>query len=81
MSEQMRRVPPSMVRELRADAERQLSVEEFNAWVNAPMTDAEREEIDSLIDWFTRRYPTPEARLEYARRAARDLAAMMPSST
>lgn len=75
-----RRPEPAIVRQLRADAERQLSVEEFNAWVNAPMTDDERDEIDSLIEWFTRRYPTPEARLEYARRAARDLAAIMPSS-
>jgi hypothetical protein len=71
---------PSTVRELRDESERRLSADEFNAWVNAPMSDAEREEIDSLIDWFTRRYPTPADRLEYARRAARDLAAMMPAS-
>lgn len=78
MSDRYSSIGGDIVRELRADSERQLSVEEFNAWVNAPMSDAEREEIDSLIDWFTRRYPTPAARLEYARRASRDLAAMMP---
>ena len=31
----------------------------------------EYEEIRSLIEWFKRRYPTPAARLGYARRATR----------
>jgi hypothetical protein len=46
-----------------------MSREEFDAYVNAPMSDDEREGIDELIAWFTRRYPTPEERLAYVRRA------------
>ena len=37
--------------------------------MRAPMSDDERDEILSLIDWFTRRYPTPGERLAAARRA------------
>ena len=33
------------------------------------MSDAEREEILSLVRWFTRRYPTAGERLAYAREA------------
>lgn len=54
------------VREL---AERRLTRAEFDAYVNAPMTPAEAEGIRELVDWFTRRYPTPGERLAYARRA------------
>jgi hypothetical protein len=53
--------------EVRRLAERRLSAEEFDAWVNAPMGEDERAEILSLIEWFTRRYPTPAARLAQAR--------------
>ena len=49
--------------------ERTLSREEFDAYVNAPMSDDERETMKELIDWFRRRYPTPEERLAYVRRA------------
>jgi hypothetical protein len=31
----------------------------------------EREEVLSLVQWFTRRYASPEARLAYVRRAPR----------
>jgi hypothetical protein len=60
---------PERLAALRADADRQLSREELDAYVNAPMGDAEREEIRSLVSWFTRRYPTAQERLAYARRA------------
>lgn len=53
----------------RAEAERQLSPEEFDAYVNAPISDAEREETRALVAWFTRRYPTGADRLAYVRRA------------
>jgi hypothetical protein len=54
------------VREL---AERELTVEGFNAYVNAPMSRAELEGIWESIDWFCRRYPTvlERARLFAAR--------------
>jgi hypothetical protein len=72
--------PPDVVAEIRAFAERRLTAEEFNAAVNAPMDEFEREQIDGLIDWFRRRYPTPAERLAYARRAYRRWAAAMPPS-
>jgi hypothetical protein len=56
------------VREL---AERQLTREEFTAYVSAPCSPEERAEHDEMIAWFTRRYPTPAQRLAWARRAWR----------
>jgi hypothetical protein len=72
--------PPHVVAKMRAVAERRLSAEEFDAYVNAPMDDFEREQIRGLIAWFRRRYPTPAERLAYARRAYRRWAAAMPPS-
>lgn len=37
----------------------------------AEAPDAERAERDALIAWFVRRYPTAEARLDYAIRKRR----------
>jgi hypothetical protein len=54
---------------LRAFAERQLTPEEFDAMLRAPMSPAEREEILDLFRWFQRRYPTAGKRLAYGRRA------------
>jgi hypothetical protein len=71
-------VSPADLAELRAFADRSLSREEFDAYVGAPMSEDERERIDELIDWFTRRYPTPEARLAYARRAYARARRVMP---
>ncbi len=50
-------------------SEQQLSAADFDAYVSAPMSDREREEILSLVAWFTRRYPTPSARFRAARKA------------
>ena len=71
MNEDRELVPPSpeLVARLREEAERRLSPEEFDAYVQAPMSRAELEEIAELSDWFCRRYPTPAARLAYVRRA------------
>lgn len=57
------------VAQLQAFAERRLTPEEFEAYCTAPVSDWERENTAALIDWFTRRYPTPLERLAYARRA------------
>lgn len=62
---------PEQQQALRALAERRLSPEELDAYVNAPMSEEERRSIHELIDWFTRRYPTPAQRLAYVRRATR----------
>jgi hypothetical protein len=61
---------PEAVRRARAFAERTLTPEEARAWLDAPMSDAERAEIRALHEWFIRRYPTPAERLAYARRAS-----------
>lgn len=61
--------PAEVLAEVRKDAERSLSPEELDAYVNAPMSREELEGIWELIDWFTRRYPTPAERLAYVRRA------------
>lgn len=44
--------------------EQPLSPEEFAARCRVPLTEDEK----TLIEWFRRRYPTPEARLRSARR-------------
>lgn len=73
-------VPPSpdVIRAVRAYADRRLSAEEFDAYVNSPITDEERAEVLSLIDWFTRRYPTPGERLAYNRRAWAGVVSRLP---
>jgi hypothetical protein len=62
---------PSFTPEQRAALEawenRRLTAEEFEARVNAPWTDQEREDFRALVAWFSRRYPTPAERLAAAR--------------
>jgi hypothetical protein len=48
---------------------RRLTPEEFQAYVDAPVSEVEREEALQLICWFKKRYPTPVERLAYAQRA------------
>jgi hypothetical protein len=78
MSRRLRPPSPEQVRRLRELAERPLSPEEFRSWVEAPITDEERENEVQLIRWFNRRYPTPGARLAYARGAMKWWQAAMP---
>jgi hypothetical protein len=80
MAERFVPPPPRVVAELRELANRKLSPDEFEAYVRAPMSDEEREEMDAFIDWFMRRYPTPADRLRYARHAAANMAKTMPPS-
>lgn len=47
--------------------ERRVSVEELHAAVHGPISDAEREDVLSLVSWFTKRYPTGAERLAYVR--------------
>jgi hypothetical protein len=54
---------------LRAEAERQLSPAEAKAYLETPVSDAEREDVLALNRWFTTRYPTGADRLGYVRRA------------
>jgi len=73
--------PPSdAVDEIRRLGERRLSAAEFDAYVNAPMSEEERAQVLELIEWFVRRYPTPAERLAYGRRAYRRAAARSPEA-
>jgi hypothetical protein len=49
--------------------ERTLPADAFDAYVNAPVSQEEREEARQLIRWFSKRYRTPAQRLAYVRRA------------
>ena len=74
-------IPPSpeALERVRQLAERQLSAEEFDAYVNAPMTEDERREILESVAWFMRRYPTPAERLASAHHAYHQWAQGMPN--
>ena len=65
---QLAPAPANLRAEWRAEEERRLSPAEFEARVAAPMTDVERADLEGLIAWFCRRYPSPAARLAYHRR-------------
>ena len=54
--------------------ERELTTTEFQERLGVLLSDVEeRRSTDELIAWFCRRYPTPAARLDYARRKYRQL--------
>ena len=54
---------------VREAIERRVSDEELRTALEWTPTAEEREQFRSLVDWFTRRYPTGAERLAYARRA------------
>lgn len=56
---------------LRAEAERRLTPAEVEAYLGAPVSEAERDDVLSQVRWFRRRYPTGADRLAYVRRAYR----------
>lgn len=62
---------PTLSSEQRAELEawenRALTAEEFDARVQAPWTEHEREDFAALVAWFQRRYPTPAERLAATR--------------
>ncbi len=51
------------------EANRTVSVAEMRAYLDAPMSEFEREQILELARWFRRRYPTGAQRLRYVRQA------------
>jgi hypothetical protein len=53
----------------RAFHNRTLEPAEARAYLDAPVTDAERDAVLALVRWFEHRYPTPAERLAYVRRA------------
>ena len=58
-----------LIEAIDAVAERDLPIDEARAYLNAPITDFDRENFSELVTWFCRRYPTPAERLAYVRRA------------
>jgi hypothetical protein len=53
---------------IRALSERRLSQQELAGRLGEPVSAEEQQETRELIRWFRRRYPTPGARMAYARR-------------
>lgn len=53
--------------QVKALSARTLSADEARAWIDTPIGDDEREQVLSLVRWFTRRYPTHADRLAYVR--------------
>ncbi|HXH25540.1 MAG TPA: hypothetical protein VNI78_09845 [Vicinamibacterales bacterium] len=51
------------------EANRTVTPAEVRDALERPITAEEREQFEALVSWFTRRYPTPAARLAYVRRA------------
>jgi hypothetical protein len=74
----MKTISPEALMRIRDLAERELSLEEFDAYIHAPMTDEEREDILQSIAWFRKRYPTAGERLAAARRAYQQWARSIP---
>jgi hypothetical protein len=62
---------------IRAEVERSVSPEEARAYLEAPVSEREREDVLALVRWFRRRYPTGADRLAYVRRAYRRWSAMV----
>ncbi|MBI4262783.1 MAG: hypothetical protein HY657_00255 [Acidobacteria bacterium] len=51
------------------EIDRLVTAEELREALDRPIGPEEREEVLSLVRWFTTRYATAEARLAYVRRA------------
>ena len=64
-----------IIAQIDAFYERRLGPEEVRAYLDAPVSDFERDEALGLIRWFRRRYSTPLERLVYVRRAYKRAAA------
>ena len=54
---------------LAAEIDRQVTIDELRWALERPVTAQEREDFQSLVGWFRRRYPTGADRLAYVRRA------------
>src|SRR5216117_110184 len=62
-------IAPMTSGDLTRIADRELSLEEARAYLDAPIDDHERNEILAPVRWFTTHYPSPSDRLAYVRRA------------
>lgn len=73
-------IDPRVVAEIRALADAPLPLAELVARWNRVIPEDEMAENISLIEWFSRRYPTPAERLAYARRAHRRWTRAIPAA-
>lgn len=71
-------IDPETVRAIRELADAPVPLQVLRERWARELPEEELRETIELIDWFCRRYPTPEDRLRYARRAYRRWAAAMP---
>ena len=58
-------IPAAIEREINAPA----TASEVRQALEQPIDAGQRQEVLSLVRWFTRRYPTPADRLAYVRQA------------
>jgi hypothetical protein len=72
------RVLPEVAEELRRLADAPLEPARYAELASRRPTAEEMAEMDALLDWFARRYPTAKARLDYARAMTRLWARAMP---
>ena len=61
--------PEERIQLVREESERLVSTDELREALDRPIDLEEREELMSLVRWFTRRYPTGADRLAYVRQA------------
>ena len=59
----------SVAARIAREVNRRATADEIRRYLDAPVTDEERQEVIALAAWFRRRYPHPMERLRYARRA------------
>jgi len=62
-------IPPAKtaLKTARDESDRVLSAEEVKAYLDAPVSDRERQDVRDLVRWFRGRYPTGAERLAYIR--------------
>lgn len=71
MTQRIEPLPPALADLARSMLEETLPGEEFARRAAEPMSADDRADIESLIAWFTHRYPTAAERLRYARNRSR----------
>lgn len=54
---------------VRRAIDRAVTLEELRDVLERPISTDDRDEVVSLVRWFTTRYPSPQARLAYVRQA------------
>lgn len=58
-----------VINSIEDESNRTVTVAEMRAYLDAPVSDFEREQILELVRWFRLRYPTGAQRLSYVRQA------------